>query len=175
MKKIFLCYILCPHRRLYLLLILISQNLFSQGTADTKMAAYIGIVHPIYTIQKGKFTPNFKDYYQMGMTTAVIVRKAKNYAYNLELVGFVRSEKGVTRMNNFMLHPGVTFYLKNDWALTPRAGFETSGRFGPSLIITKTMAKLGGHPLNFNYVNLLRFGNDAGASFTNAINLTFGF
>ena len=150
-------------------------NLKAQGTADTKVSSYIGIVHPIYTVQKGKFTTNFKDYYQVGMTTAVIVKKADNYAYNFEVVGFIRHESGITRMNNFMLHPGVSFYLKKNWALTPRMGFETNGRFGPTLVVSKTMAKLDGHPLNFNLVNLLRFGNDTGASFTNAINLTFGF
>jgi hypothetical protein len=104
-----------------------------------------------------------------------LVKKAKNYAYNLEFVGFVRSQDGISRMNNFMLHPGVSFYFKKDWGLTPRLGFETGGRFGPSLIVTKTIAKPSGHPINFNLVNLLRFGNDQGASFTNAINLTFGF
>jgi hypothetical protein len=152
-----------------------SYSAFSQGTADTKVGAYIGIVHPIYTVQKGRLKPNFKDYYQVGMTTAVIIRKAPKYAYNLEVVGFVRNEKGITRMNNFMLHPGVTFFRKNDWMITPRMGFETSGRFGPTLIFAKTVAKPGGHPVNANLVNLLRFGDDKGASFTQAINITFGF
>jgi hypothetical protein len=162
-------------KQIILILLLISQNLLAQTPTDTKVSAYIGVVHPIYTIQKSKVTTNFKDYYQMGMTTAVIVRKAKNYAYNLEVVGFIRAQDGVTRMNNLMLHPGVTFYKKKDWALTPRFGFETSGRFGPTLVVSKAMAKLGGHPLNFNLVNLLRFGNDQGAAFTHAINITFGF
>jgi hypothetical protein len=162
-------------KKITVALLFLSKIILAQTPPDTKVSAYIGIVHPIYTIQKGKFTTNFTDYYQVGMTTAVIIRKSPNYAYNLEFVGFVRSQDGVTRMNNLMLHPGVSFYLKKDWAITPRMGFETSGRFGPSLIISKTMFKPGGHPINFNFVNLLRFGNDQGASFTNAINLTFGF
>jgi hypothetical protein len=162
-------------QNLFFLLFLTTFYAFSQGTAETKVSSYIGVVHPLYTIQKGKATPNFRDYYQMGITTAVIVKKAKNYAYNLELVAFIRHEKGVTRMNNFMLHPGVSFFLKKDWAITPRLGFETGGRFGPTLIVAKTIAKPGGHPINLNLVNLLRFGNDAGASFTQAINVTFGF
>ncbi len=162
-------------RNIVFLMILWTQMANAQGTAETKISSYIGIVHPIYTIQKGKFTTNFKDYYQVGMTTAIIVKKAKNYAYNFEFVGFIRNENGITRMNNLMLHPGVSFYLKHNWALTPRMGFETSGRFGPTLVVSKTMFKPGGHPVNFNLVNLLRFGNDTGASFTNAINLTFGF
>lgn len=155
--------------------LIVQANIFGQGTAETKVSAYIGIVHPIYTIQEGKFSTNFTDFYQMGITTAVIIKKSQYYAYNLEFVGFVRSQNGTTKMNNLMLHPGVSFYLKKDWAITPRLGFETSGRFGPSLIISKTMFKPAGHPINFNLVNLLRFGNDQGASFTNAINLTFGF
>ncbi|MGL4630117.1 MAG: hypothetical protein ACRCVT_02830 [Leadbetterella sp.] len=151
------------------------QKSYCQIPSETKISSYIGIVHPLYTVQKAEVTPNFRDYYQMGITTAVIIKKAKRYAYNLEIVGFIRHEKGITKMNNLMLHPGVSFIFKKDWIVTPRLGFETSGRFGPTLIITKTMAKPKGHPINFNLVNLVRFGNDTGASFTQAINLTFGF
>ncbi len=157
------------------LILLVSNLAWAQGTSETKVSSYIGIVHPIYTIQKGKFTTNFKDYYQVGLTTAIIIKKSRNYAYNLEFVGFIRRENGISRMNNLMIHPGVSFYFKNDWALTPRMGFETNGRFGPTLVVSKTMFKPDGHPVNFNLVNLLRFGNDTGPAFTNAINLTFGF
>jgi hypothetical protein len=162
-------------KKIFILLLFLPKIVLAQTSSETKVSAYIGIVHPIYTIQDGKFSTNFKNYYQMGLTTAVIIRKSQNYAYNLEFVGFIRSQDGLTRMNNMMLHPGVSFYLKKDWAITPRVGFETIGRFGPSLIVSKTMFKLDGHPINFNFVNLLRFGNDQKASFTNAINLTFGF
>jgi hypothetical protein len=148
---------------------------YSQTTPETKVASYIGIVHPIYTIQNGDFTPNFRDFYLAGLTTAIIIKKAQNYAYNLELVAFVREQNGSVRASNIMIHPGITRYFKNDFSITPRLGFESSGRFGPSLIFTKTMAKPGGHPINFNLVNLVRFGADQRPSYTQAINLTFGF
>jgi hypothetical protein len=140
-----------------------------------KVSAYLGVVHPIVTFSDGNTTPNFRDFYQTGMTMATIIRKHPKYAWNLELVGFVRSENGVSRANNLMLHPGVTFFARKNMAFTPRFGFESSGRYGPSLIIGKKMFQLGPHACTFNWVNLLRFGNDQPASYTIAINLTCGF
>jgi hypothetical protein len=166
MKKIFLSLIVC----------LSAYYGHAQALpAETKVSSYIGIVHPIYTVQNGDITTNFKDFYLVGLTTAIIIKKAQNYAYNLELVAFVREQNGSVRASNIMIHPGVTRYFKKDFSITPRLGFESSGRFGPSLIFTKTMAKPGGHPLNFNLVNLVRFGADQRPSYTQAINLTFGF
>jgi hypothetical protein len=153
--------------------------LFSQNPAPTeyptKISAYLGIVHPVATFSDGSITPNFRDYYQTGMTMATIIRKHPKYAWNLELVGFVRAQDGVSRANNLMLHPGVTFFARKNWAFTPRMGFESSGRYGPSLIIGKKMFQIGPHAFTFNWVNLLRFGNDLPASYTVAINLTCGF
>jgi hypothetical protein len=141
----------------------------------TKIGAYIGIVHPIITLQDGKATFNFDGFYQMGITTAVIIRKHEKYAFNLELVSFVRSQDGQARTNNLMIHPGVTFFLKKNYSITPRLGFESSGRFGPTVIFTKKMFQWGAHPINFNLVNLFRFGNNVKFSYTTAINLTCNF
>ncbi len=160
-----------------LLALMAVGNLWAQSAAPQpvfapKVSSYIGVVHPIVTFAGGETTFNFNDFYVVGMTTAIIVRKYEQYAYNLELVAFVRAENGAARTTNLMLHPGVTFFGKKQFSVTPRLGFESSGRFGPSLIFTKQMAKLGAHPLNFNFVNLLRFGNDLPTSYTIAVNIT---
>ncbi len=153
-------------------------TLFSQEKPPEftpKISAYIGIVHPLVTFGAAAPVYNFVDFYQMGLTTAIIIRKHPKYAYSLEFVGFVRSQNGTVKSNNLMLHPGVTFFGKNNFAATPRFGFESSGRFGPTLVLSKKMVQLGPHLLNFNLVNLLRFGNGGKASYTLAINLTCGF
>jgi hypothetical protein len=163
---------------LFALLVAVSP-FFSQTPAPaeypTKISAYLGIVHPVATFSDGSITPNFRDYYQTGMTIATIIRKHPKYAWNLELVGFVRAQDGISRANNLMLHPGVTFFARKNWAFTPRMGFESSGRYGPSLIIGKKMFQIGPHAFTFNWVNLLRFGNDLPTSYTVAVNLTCGF
>jgi hypothetical protein len=140
-----------------------------------KISGYIGIVHPIVTFGAARPVYNFTDFYLVGMTTAVIVRKHPKYAYSLEIVSFVRAQDGTSKVGNLMVHPGVTFFGKNNFAITPRFGFESAGRYGPTLVLTKKMVQLGPHLLNFNFVNLLRFGNSAKASYTVAINLTCGF
>ena len=140
-----------------------------------QVSAYIGIVHPIVTFQGKNTIWNFDEYYLSGLTTAVIVRKAPKFAYSLELVGFMRAQNGSSRASNLMLHPGVTFYLKNNFAITPRIGFETSGRYGFTFVFTKTMLKTKYNVFNFNLVNLYRYGAEAKPSVTFAINLTCGF
>ena len=91
------------------------------------------------------------------------------------IVRFMRAQNGSSRASNLMLHPGVTFYLKNNFAITPRIGFETSGRYGFTFVFTKTMLKTKYNVFNFNLVNLYRYGAEAKPSVTFAINLTCGF
>jgi hypothetical protein len=158
-----------------LLLLFSNQNIQAQNTFEPKFSSYIGVVHPIWTLQKSKVSTNFTDYYQMGITTGIILRKSPKYAYNLECVGFVRHEKGVSKMNNFLFHPGMTFYLKKGFTATPRLGFENNGRFGPSLIVGKSFKISKNHSIGVVVPNLLRFGNDAGASFTQAFHVFLGF
>jgi hypothetical protein len=165
--------------RLTVLFVLLTNLLMAQSTPPPAFTpqtnAYIGIVHPIVIFNSSGSQFNFTDYYQMGMTMAAILRKHPKYAWNLELVGFIRSEKGVSKTNNLMLHPGVSFFLPQNFAITPRFGFESSGRYGPSLIIGKKMFQIKNHVCTFNWVNLLRFGNDLPTTYTVAVNLTFGF
>jgi hypothetical protein len=180
-KGFFLLHI-CKKYRLYmnkykfLALLFISTGTIAQTAPPaTRVGSYVGIVHPIYTVQKGKISTNFKNYYQVGMTTGVVIRKSDKYAYNLELVGFVRHENGITKSNNFLFHPGVTLFGKKGFSVTPRMGYESNGRFGPSVIVGKTVAKFGQHSFNVIVPTLIRFGNDAGASFTQALHFSVGF
>lgn len=158
--------------------LLFSFAAFSQTppAPETKVSAYIGIVHPLITFTEQETTFNFNNSYLVGLTTAIIIKKAEKYAYNLELVAFVRSQDGVSKASNLMIHPGVTRYFKNNFSITPRLGFESNGRYGFTFVFTKTMFKAAKiHPVNFNLVNLYRFGAEQPASITLAINLTFGF
>jgi hypothetical protein len=151
-----------------------SLKVSKSSTYDTKVSAYIGIAHPIVGFTDKKTTWNFDEFYLVGLSTAIIIRKHAKYAYNLELISFVRAQSGKSR-TNLMIHPGVSFYLPRNFAITPRVGFETSGRYGPTLVIGKTLIKSKLHPFNFNLVNLFRFGADLPFSYTTAINLTVGF
>jgi hypothetical protein len=138
-------------------------------------AAYIGVVHPLVTFQGGKTTFNFKDSYTVGFPTAVILRKSKNYAYSFEVIPFIKADEGTSKVSNVMIHPGVTFYLKHGFAITPRIGFETNGRYGFTFVFVKNVGQISGHPINVNIATPTRFGADQKASQTLAINVTFGF
>lgn len=143
---------------------------------ETKISSYMGIVHPIVTFQKGKkATYNFKDFYQVGFPTAIIIRKHIKYAYNLEFVPFIKTENGESKMSNFLFHPGVSFFGKKDFSFTPRLAFESNGRFGFSTVFSKTIIKVKNHPINFIIPVLFRFGNLQKANVTIATNIGYVF
>lgn len=69
-------------------------------------------------------------------------------------------------MANFTFHPGVLVALGKGWTFAGRAAFETSGRYGLTPILNKTVIK-GKATSLFAAVPLpIRFGNDRPASFT---------
>ncbi|NJN33626.1 MAG: hypothetical protein HC817_04600 [Saprospiraceae bacterium] len=149
---------------------------------DAKVSSYIGIVHPLVTFQGGKKPAiNFDGFYQVGVSTAVIVKRSPKFAYNFEIIPFVRRQNGTARLANVLFHPGVTFFLKNNYSFTSRIGLETNGRFGFSTVFGKTVWK--GKFNNFSVVVpiLFRFGSTTNplvndkASATLALNLTYGF
>ncbi|WP_276091446.1 hypothetical protein [Pedobacter sp. JY14-1] len=75
-------------------------------------------------------------------------------------------------MTNFTFHPGVLVALGKDWTFAGRAAFETSGRYGLTPVLNKTMIK-GKSSSLFAAVPLpLRFGNDKPTSF--GIGFQFG-
>jgi hypothetical protein len=150
---------------------------------DSKVLGYIGVVHPLVTFQGGKKPAyNFGSIYTVGVPVAVIIKRSPKFAFNIEMVPFVRRQSGVQRVANLLIHPGVTFYLKNNFAFTPRLGFETNGRYGFSTVFSKTVWKGKYNNFAVNVPILFRFGQTTAlttpidkASATVALNLTCGF
>jgi hypothetical protein len=160
--------------RIFIILFLIPLFGLAQQP-DAKVSAYIGIVHPLVSYSKNGFKTNFNKEYNVGLTTAVIVKRNEKYAYNLELVPQLHFEKGSSKVSSILIHPGVTRYLKKGFAITPRAAFESAGRYGFTVILAKTVYRTKYHIFNVNFVNPYRFGNGSPASVGLNLNLTCGF
>ncbi len=140
-----------------------------------RIAAYVGIIHPIVTFDNNGTHTNFKDFYTVGMPTGINIWKSSKVGFSFEAVSFVRTENGVSKMNNFLFHPGVLAALGKGYTFIGRAAFETSGRFGFTPILNKVVKK----NKHSNYFLALpfpvRFGNDRPVSFTAAFQFGLGF
>jgi hypothetical protein len=106
------------------------------------------------------------------MPTGINIWKSQKVGFSMEFVPFVRAENGSSKMNNFLFHPGVLLSLGKGFTFAGRAAFETSGRYGFTPVLNKTVIK---NKNNSYFVAMplpVRFGNDKPTSFT--IGFQFG-
>ncbi|MFP5041863.1 hypothetical protein [Parasediminibacterium sp. JCM 36343] len=156
--------------RILLLLgfVLLSISLFSQTTYP-KTTTFFGVVHPIVTISSDKPVYNFKDYYLVGFPTGINVWKTKKIGYSLEMIPYVKSDKTISKMSNLLIHPGVLVSLGDGFTFIGRAAFETSGRYGLTPIINKTIIKANNCSYYLSLPMPVRFGNNQPTSLTLAV------
>jgi len=136
-----------------------------------RMTGYVGIIHPIVTFSEHN-TVNFKDSYVVGFPMGLNLWKTAKAGFSLEIVPHILSEKGISRMSNLLIHPGVVLALGKGFTFAGRAAFETSGRYGFTPVLNKVVKK---NTHSSYYVALplpVRFGNDRPASAT--IGFQFG-
>ncbi len=160
---------------LFLFVSVVSLSGYAQ-TAQTqtypKVAGYVGILHPIVTFSSTGTDTNFGDHYVVGMPTGINIWKSAKIGFSAEFVPTIRAENGTSKMANFLFHPGVLVALGKGWTFAGRAAFETSGRYGLTPVLNKTVIK-GKSSSLFAAVPLpVRFGNDRPTSFT--IGFQFG-
>jgi hypothetical protein len=138
----------------------------AQPSNYPKIAAYVGVLHPIVTFDSRGTHTNFSNAYTVGMPTGINIWKSPHVGFSVEMVPFVRTENNISRMSNFLFHPGVLLALGKGYTFAGRAAFETSGRFGFTPVLNKVIIKKE-HVSYFAAVPLpVRFGNQLPAAFT---------
>lgn len=163
--KIFTC--------LLLLVITTVFTAFGQATQTyPKLAGYIGIVHPIVTFSSDGTHTNFKDSYVIGMPIGINIWKSARIGFSSEIVPTIRATGGASKVSNVLFHPGVLVTLGNGFTFAGRAAFETSGRYGFTPVINKTVKKNKGSSFFMAIPLPLRFGNGQPSSF--GIGFQFG-
>jgi hypothetical protein len=90
----------------------------------------------------------------------------------MEFVPLIRAENGTSKVNNLLFHPGVLFALGKGFTLAGRAAFETSGRYGITPVLNKTVIKNKNSSYFIALPLPVRFGNDKPTSLT--IGFQFG-
>ncbi|MDR6559938.1 MULTISPECIES: hypothetical protein [unclassified Arcicella] len=165
----------------YLILLLsLSFSFFAQQPSPEntypKIVGYMGILHPITTWSAdGTSTSNFGSSYTIGFPTGINILKSDKIGFSFEFVPTIRSENGVSKVNNFLFHPGVMFRFKHGLTLVTRAAFETGGRYGFTPVLNKVVKK-NKHSNYFIAVPLpVRFGNDKPTSYTLGFQFGVGF
>ena len=152
---------------------------FSQAQAlqntYPKIVGYMGILHPLATFTNTETTTNFSSSYTIGFPTGINILKSDKIGFSFEFVPIIRSEKGISKVNNFLFHPVVMFRYQHGLTLVTRAAFETGGRYGFTPVLNKVVKK----NKNSNYFVAVplpvRFGNDKPASLTIGFQFGVGF
>lgn len=136
-----------------------------------KISGYVGVVHPIATLQSGVIKMNFKDAYTVGFPAGINIQKSKNIGFSFEIAPFITANDGISKVQFVLIHPGVFFPLNNGWTLTNRLAFETNGRYGITPSVSKVLVR-GNNVISLTVPFPLRFGNGLPVSFGTGVLFT---
>jgi len=145
---------------------LFSANAPAQSPETPKIKAYFGVLHPIVTISSEKPLVNFSDYYAVGFPTGINLWKTDKIGFSFEFVPMIRTEEGESKMNSLLFHPGILVSLGHGFTFAGRLAFETSGRFGVTPVLNKTILKTDAYGIYVALPLPVRFGNEHPASFS---------
>ena len=161
-------------KRRYLIVLILVALLAESYAQETypKMNGYVGIVHPIATFSSAGTDINFDGHYVVGLPIGLNLWKSKKIGFSFEVVPYVRSENGVSKMSNLLIHPGVLVSLGNGFTFAGRLAFETSGRFGLTPVLNKLIIKNKNSSFFAAVPVPFRFGN--GKPFSTAVAFQFG-
>jgi uncharacterized protein YneR len=155
----------------------ISFSGFSQqiATEYPKVTGYMGLVHPIVTVNQEETVWLFAQSYTVGFPVGINFLKNEKIGFSTEFVPFINARNNESKMSNFLFHPGVMFRFKKGLTLVTRLAFETSGRYGFTPVINKVVKR----NKNSNYFIAVplpvRFGNNRSTSFTVGFQFGIGF
>ncbi|MBF4464115.1 hypothetical protein [Flavobacterium sp. LC2016-12] len=142
-----------------------SFNSFSQTTYP-KITGYFGVMHPIVTISNEQTNLNFRDYYAVGFPTGINIWKNSKIGFSFEVVPNIKVQGASDKVTNLLFHPGVLVALGKGYTFAGRAAFESSGRYGFTPVINKTVIKSENCSYFVAVPLPVRFGNDHPATFT---------
>lgn len=86
--------------------------------------------------------------------------------FSFEVVPNIRVQGDSDKVTNLLFHPGVLVALGNGYTFAGRAAFESSGRYGITPVLNKTVIKSDNCSYFVAVPLPVRFGNDHPASFT---------
>lgn len=166
---------------LTIICVLLATTLFAQQTNTTntttvtypKSVGYFSVVHPLVTVDKDATVYNFSNgAYIVGFPFGINILTSNTTGFSFEIVPFIKSLDGSSKTSNVLFHPGYMFRKKHGFTILTRAAFETSGRYGATLVFNKIIARTKMNNIFIATPIPFRFGNDKPASI--ALNFQVG-
>ena len=148
-----------------IILFALNFSAFSQTTYP-KITGYFGVMHPIVTFSDQATNVNFRDYYAVGFPTGINIWKSSKIGFSFEVVPNIKVQGDSDKVTNLLFHPGVLIALGKGYTFAGRAAFESSGRYGFTPVINKTVIKSDNCSYFVAVPLPVRFGNDHPATFT---------
>ena len=149
----------------FIAVFIINITAFSQTTYP-KITGYFGIMHPIVTISNEQTNVNFRDYYAVGFPTGINIWKSSKIGFSFEVVPNIKVQGASDKVTNILFHPGVLVALGKGYTFAGRAAFESSGRYGFTPVLNKTVIKSENCSYFVAVPLPVRFGNDHPPTFT---------
>jgi hypothetical protein len=160
--------------RVVLLLFVFGLALPGTASADDRLGGHYGAVFPLVTRAGGE-TTTIGDQFKIGFPMGITVKTADKWAFDMELVPVVTSNRFVS----LTVHPGVIHGLANSFAAGLRMAFdvrESSWGFTPLLNRSFPVGPVayfieGVVPIRFQQVNAVKgqtaigFGVHLGVAF----------
>lgn len=145
-------------------------------TEPSRLTGYFSVLNPLVKFSGGETTNNFSDGYIIGFPSGFILMGKSNKAgFIFELVPLIQFSESSSSMVNMVFNPGVQFHYPKGWNFNALLSFETSGRYGFTPVISKTI-KIGEFSSWFMTVPMpLRFGNNDSTSLEFALQLGVAF
>ena len=159
---------------LVLTLFVFSTTAIGQTTYP-KITGYFSVMHPIATLSSEETTVNFRDYYVVNFPTGINIWKSAKIGFSFEIAPSIKTDEGISKVNSVLFHPGVLVALGNGYSFAGRVAFETSGRFGVTPVISKTIIKNTNSSFYISLPFPIRLGNDHPATFTSGLQLGIAF
>jgi hypothetical protein len=140
-----------------------------------RVAGYVGLLHPLVTVNRVETTTNFSDSYTVGLPTGINLWKSDRIGFSAEFVPIIRATPASSRVVNFLFHPGLLVGLGHGYTFVGRAAFETAGRYGFTPVLNKVVKRNKASTYFVAIPVPFRFGNDRPASVTLGFQFGIGF
>lgn len=140
-----------------------------------RAVGYISVVNPVVTIDEKSAVYNFTDGYTVGFPCGINVLKSDKIGFSFEVTPFIKFNDSSSKVSNVLFHPGIMFRYPKGFTLLTRFAFETSGRYGGTLVFNKIIYRT---KMNNYFVAMpipFRFGNNKPASLGVALQFGISF
>jgi hypothetical protein len=133
------------------------------------VTGFFAVLAPIGTFSDNGFTANFSKSTAFGLPFGLNLLKSDHLGFSMEMVPFMLSQNGSTKMNYMLFHPGVMFRFPNGFTIIPRLAFQTDGRYGVTPVFSKIIANKKDYQLYMSLSEPARYGNNLPQSYTTAL------